>query len=172
MPPHRPPSSASASATPSPSPSSRTCSPRSTSTDSHKSYNYPYKAPRGTYQPPSYEMAQITLRQRETELCKASKELELEKAAFFLEKADMQREKDEFQREKNGFAAATNENILEAKRKKEAEHQRQIKEMWEAIAIFSAIFLFIPAFPSCNVVGGGGSGRLENVHLGYRCGSR
>lgn len=56
----------------------------------------------------------------------------------------MQREKDEFQREKSEFAAATNEDTLEAKRKKEAELQRQRKDMWEGLTILAAIFLFIP----------------------------
>lgn len=149
MSPHPPPFSFSPN--PSPSPSSRTCSSPSTSTDPTQSYTYRFK-PRDTSPAPNYEMGQITLRQRETALFKASKELEREKAAFLMEKADFQlekahtqREKDELQRQKNEFAAANDKTTLAAKQKKDAVLERQRKELWEGATIVTAIFLCIPA---------------------------
>ncbi|KFZ15231.1 hypothetical protein V501_02816 [Pseudogymnoascus sp. VKM F-4519 (FW-2642)] len=89
--------------------------------------------PRDTSPTPSYEMAQITLRQRETALSKASKELAIEKAAFFLKKAEFQREKDE-------FAAATNKAILAVKQKRAKEMER----LWEGVFTAAIVFLVIP----------------------------
>lgn len=78
-------------------------------------------------------MAQITLRQRETALSKASKELAIEKAAFFLKKAEFQREKDE-------FAAATDKVTLAVKQKRTKEMER----LWEGVFIAAIVFLVIP----------------------------
>jgi hypothetical protein len=78
-------------------------------------------------------MAQITLRQRETALSKASKELSIEKASLFLKKAEFQREKDE-------FAAATDKVTLAAKQKKAKEMER----LWEWAFITAIVFLCVP----------------------------
>ncbi|OBT84767.1 hypothetical protein VE02_08096 [Pseudogymnoascus sp. 03VT05] len=120
---------------PSPSPSSRTCSSRSASTSSTSStrFNTSPFTPRDTSPGPSYEMAQITLRQRKTALSKASKELSIEKASFFLKKADFQREKDE-------FTAVTNKATLAAKQKRAKEMER----LWERVFIAAIVFLAIP----------------------------
>ncbi|OBT77998.1 hypothetical protein VF21_03153 [Pseudogymnoascus sp. 05NY08] len=116
------------SVSPSPSPSSRTCSTRSTSTSSTSPFT-----PSGTSPASSYEMAQITLRQRETALSKASKELAIEKAAFLRKKAEFQREKDE-------FAATTDKVTLAAKQKR----AKEMESLWDCVFIAAIVFLVIP----------------------------
>jgi cytochrome c-type biogenesis protein CcmH/NrfG len=78
-------------------------------------------------------MSQITLRQRKTELSKATAELEREKAALLIEKAEMQRKQDE-------FTATYSAAAREVKQKKLKERE----EMWGNIFAGAAVFLVIP----------------------------
>ncbi|KFY24799.1 hypothetical protein V493_05018 [Pseudogymnoascus sp. VKM F-4281 (FW-2241)] len=99
------------SLSPSPSPSSSTCSPRSISTNSTRS-NTTIITPRDISPDPSYEMAQITLRQREVALAKALRQLEREKATFRLERDCLQRESDEPAKDKAALATKQRKESL------------------------------------------------------------
>lgn len=78
-------------------------------------------------------MAQITLRQREVALSKATKEFKLEKAAFVLEKGELQREKNEW--------AAANDKVKEAWDVVVQRKRQEMQDTWMKVAIF---FLAIP----------------------------